>query len=98
MIWTGSATAAWAGCSPGYGPLRRRARSCGSFTLGHVRQLDAVAARLLAGLADCTPVLAGADELAYIDVDDTVRQTYGYAKQTSHGEIVSSGGGVGGVV
>jgi hypothetical protein len=52
-----------------------------SFTLGHVRQLDAVAARLLAGLADCTPVLAGADELAYIDIDDTVRQTYGYAKQ-----------------
>jgi len=51
-----------------------------SFTFGHVRQLDAVAARLLAGLADCTPVLAGADELAYIDVDDTVRQTYGYAK------------------
>jgi hypothetical protein len=42
--------------------------------------------------------LAGADELAYIDVDDTVRQTYGYAKQTSHGEILSSGGGVGGVV
>jgi hypothetical protein len=52
-----------------------------SFTFGHVRQLDAVAARLLAGLAGCTPVLAGADELAYIDVDDTVRQTYGYAKQ-----------------
>ena len=43
--------------------------------------MDAVAARLLAGLADCTLVLAGADELAYIDVDDTVRQTYGYAKQ-----------------
>jgi hypothetical protein len=52
-----------------------------SFTFGHVRQLDAVAARLLAGLAGCTPVLAGADELTYIDVDDTVRQTYGYAKQ-----------------
>ena len=52
-----------------------------SFTFGHVRQLDAVAARLLAGLAVCTPVLAGVDELAYIDVDDTVRQTYGYAKQ-----------------
>jgi hypothetical protein len=52
-----------------------------SFTFGHVRQLDAVAARLLAGLAGCTPVLTGADELAYVDVDDTVRQTYGYAKQ-----------------
>jgi hypothetical protein len=27
------------------------------------------------------PLLAGAAELAYVDVDDTVRQTYGYAKQ-----------------
>jgi hypothetical protein len=52
-----------------------------SFTFGHVRQLDAVAARLLAGLAARAPLLPGADELAYLDIDDTVRQTYGYAKQ-----------------
>jgi hypothetical protein len=51
------------------------------FTFGHVRQLDAVASRLLVNLAAHTPLLAGADELTYIDVDDTVRQTYGYAKQ-----------------
>jgi hypothetical protein len=52
-----------------------------SFTFGHVRQLDAVASRLLVNLAAHTPLLPGADELVYLDVDDTVRATYGYAKQ-----------------
>ncbi len=52
-----------------------------SFTFGHVRQLDAVASRLLINLAGQAPLLPGADELAYVDVDDTFRQTYGYAKQ-----------------
>ncbi len=52
-----------------------------TFTFGHVRQLDAVASRLLVNLAGHTPLLAGADELTYIDIDDTVRATYGYAKQ-----------------
>jgi hypothetical protein len=51
------------------------------FTFGHVRQLDAVAARLLARLAAATPVLAGAADVVYLDLDDTVRQSYGYAKQ-----------------
>jgi Transposase DDE domain group 1 len=51
------------------------------FTFGHVRQLDAVAARLLARLATVTPLLPGADQLVFLDIDDTVRQTYGYAKQ-----------------
>ena len=51
------------------------------FTFGHVRQLDAVAARLLARLAAATPILAGVDRVAFLDLDDTVRQTYGYAKQ-----------------
>lgn len=51
------------------------------FTVGHVCQLDAVATRLLARLARATPVLAGVDQVAFIDLDDTVRQTYGYAKQ-----------------
>ena len=32
-------------------------------------------------LARATPMLPGADQVAFIDVDDTVRQTYGYAKQ-----------------
>jgi len=52
-----------------------------SFTFGHVRQLDAVASRLLINLAGQAPLLPGADELAYLDIDDTLRQTYGYAKQ-----------------
>jgi DDE family transposase len=52
-----------------------------SFTFGHVRQLDAVAAGLLTRLATATPVLPDADQLVFIDLDDTVRQTYGYAKQ-----------------
>ena len=53
------------------------------FTFGHVRQLDAVAARLLARLARATPILAGADQVAFLDIDDTVKVTYGYAKQGS---------------
>jgi hypothetical protein len=52
-----------------------------AFTFGHVRQLDAVASRLLINLARRAPVLAGASELAYVDVDDTVKPTFGYAKQ-----------------
>src|SRR3954454_4220665 len=51
------------------------------FTFGHVRQLDAAAAGLLARLAAATPVLPDADQAVFVDVDDTVRQTYGYAKQ-----------------
>ncbi len=52
-----------------------------SFTFGHVRQLDAVHSRLLINLARQAPLLAGAGELAFVDVDDTLKQTYGYAKQ-----------------
>ena len=52
-----------------------------AFTFGHVRQLDAVASRLLVNLSRRAPLLPGAAELAYVDADDTVRATYGYAKQ-----------------
>jgi hypothetical protein len=52
-----------------------------TFTFGHVRQLDAVASRLLIDLAGQVPLLPGAAELAYLDVDDTLAQTYGYDKQ-----------------
>jgi len=51
------------------------------FTFGHVRQLDAVAARLTAQLSRHCPLLPGADQLAFVDIDDTVKATYGYAKQ-----------------
>ncbi len=52
-----------------------------TFTFGHVRQLDSVAASLLVELAAGMPLLAGADQVAFVDVDDTVRATHGYAKQ-----------------
>jgi Transposase DDE domain group 1 len=51
------------------------------FTFGHVRQLDAVAAGLLPRLAGAAPILPGASAVAFVDIDDTVRETFGYAKQ-----------------
>jgi hypothetical protein len=51
------------------------------FRFGHVRQLDAVASRLLARLVAAVPLLPDADQLVLLDIDDTVRATYGYAKQ-----------------
>lgn len=52
-----------------------------SFTFGHVRQLDAVAACLVTDLASHTPLLPDAPHIAYLDVDDTIRATHGYAQQ-----------------
>src|SRR4051794_7255098 len=52
-----------------------------AFTFDHVRQLDSVAAAFLTGLAGRTPLLAGADQVSYLDLDDTMRETHGYAKQ-----------------
>lgn len=51
------------------------------FRFGHVRQLDALAAALLSRLAAAVPILPGAAAVTFLDIDDTVRQTYGYAKQ-----------------
>jgi hypothetical protein len=52
-----------------------------SFTFGHVRQLDSVAAAFLIALAAATPLLPGAGQVTYLDFDDTMRETHGYAKQ-----------------
>ena len=52
-----------------------------SFTFGHVKQLDTVAATVLVNLSQHTPLLGDVDRLCWVDVDDTVKQTYGYAKQ-----------------
>jgi len=52
-----------------------------AFTFGHVRQLDAVAARLLVNLAGRAPLLVGADQVAFLDIDDTIKATYGHKKQ-----------------
>ncbi len=56
-----------------------------SFTHGHVQQLDAAGTRLLAGLTAQVPnLIAGAEQpegLAFLDIDDTIREVHGYAKQ-----------------
>jgi hypothetical protein len=52
-----------------------------SFSFGHVRQLDAVAATLLERLAQRTPLLPAGNVIAFLDIDDTIRATYGYTKQ-----------------
>lgn len=55
-----------------------------AFTHGHVQQLDKINAGLLAGLAARVPdLLAGSDVdgVAFLDLDDTVREVHGYAKQ-----------------
>jgi hypothetical protein len=67
-----------------------------AFTFGHVRQLDAVATRFLVALAGLTRLLGGpasaatidADpdvdpEYALLDVDDTIVEVHGHAKQGS---------------
>jgi hypothetical protein len=58
-----------------------------SFTHGHVQQPGAVGGRLVAGLARQVPgLVAGADAsdgIAFIDVDDTIRQVHGHAKQAA---------------
>src|SRR3954462_9532688 len=50
------------------------------FAFGHVRQLDAVAARLLQRLHARTPVPAGIDGPVCVDLDDTIIEVHGYAK------------------
>jgi hypothetical protein len=55
-----------------------------SFTHGHVQQLDKIGAGLLAGLAARVPGLlagSGTGGIAFLDVDDTIREVHGYAKQ-----------------
>ena len=56
-----------------------------AFTFGHVRQLDAVASRLLANLSVRASVLGspGAGQFVYVDVDDTIIEVHGYQKQGS---------------
>lgn len=55
-----------------------------AFTFGHVRQLDAVASRLLQGLAVQAPLLIpGGKDYTFLDVDDTIIKVHGHAKQGS---------------
>ncbi|MBT9256301.1 DAK2 domain-containing protein [Phycicoccus sp. KQZ13P-1] len=62
-----------------------------AFAFGHVRQLDAVASRFLLALTELTglgttkptqtPADAERSGLAFVDVDDTVIEVHGHAKQ-----------------
>jgi hypothetical protein len=52
-----------------------------SFTFGNVRQLEKVHRELLAGLARRAPLLPGADQLAFIDIDWMQKRVYGHNKQ-----------------
>lgn len=51
------------------------------FRFGHVRQLDAVAARMLTALANRTPMLAGVDGPVMVDIDDSIIEVHGPTKQ-----------------
>jgi hypothetical protein len=54
-----------------------------AFTFGHVRQLDAVASRVLVNLAHEAPVVATPTDggLVFVDVDDTIIEVHGHQKQ-----------------
>jgi hypothetical protein len=61
-----------------------------AFTFGHVRQLDAIASRFLVALAGLTRLLGAPTgpvgpspdaEYAMLDVDDTIIEVHGHAKQ-----------------
>jgi hypothetical protein len=51
-----------------------------AFTHGHVQQLNAVLRQMLIALAARAPLLPGADQVVFVDLDSTHRQVYGYAK------------------
>jgi hypothetical protein len=52
-----------------------------SFSWGNVRQLEKVSGLMLAELARRAPLLPGADQLAFVDIDSTQRRVYGHRKQ-----------------
>jgi hypothetical protein len=52
-----------------------------SFTWGNVLQLQKVHRQMLAGLAARTPLLPGADVLAFVDIDSQQKRVCGHAKQ-----------------
>ena len=62
------------------------------FTFGHSKQLAAVARAHLVALAARTPLLAGAEERMFLDIDSLLRPVYGKAKQGAsfgHAKIAS---------
>ena len=68
-------------CSTGSGRRRRWARSCACSPSVTSANSTPSPPGCWPALAAATPLLPGADQIAFVDIDDTVRQTYGYAKQ-----------------
>jgi Transposase DDE domain group 1 len=62
------------------------------FTFGHANQVAAVARAHLAALAARVPLLPGAEECVFIDIDSLLRPVYGHHKQGAsfgHAKIAS---------
>lgn len=62
------------------------------FTFGHANQLAAVAREHLVALAHRVPLLPGAEERVYVDIDSLLRPVYGHHKQGAsfgHAKIAS---------
>ena len=87
---TGCDTPATAWCS-----IRSAPSTLGTFlrafTHGHVQQLNAVLRRSLIALAERTPLLPGAEQVVFVDLDSTHRQVYGYAYHRPKLEFVRNG-------
>ena len=79
--WTCCATAGWAASSTGCGRRRRWARSCARSPSATSANSTPSPPGCWPGSPPATPLLPGADQMVFVDIDDTVRQTYGYAKQ-----------------
>lgn len=62
----------------------RAPSTCGSwlrgFTHGHTRQLSSVAGEALVRLSQQVPLLPGAGQLAFIDIDAKIKEVYGRGK------------------
>lgn len=54
-----------------------------TFTFGHVRQLDAIASRILVNLGEEAPLVPtpADDGMVFVDVDDTIIEVHGRQKQ-----------------
>src|SRR3954447_6857660 len=62
------------------------------FSFGHARQLESVLREHVRALTANTPVLAGIDKQAFIDIDSLLRPVYGHAKQgASYGHTKIAG-------
>jgi hypothetical protein len=62
------------------------------FTFGHTRQLASAARAHLVALVARTPILMGADQRMFLDIDSLLRPVYGHAKRgASYGHTKIAG-------